>query len=483
MSDVPPDAGDGGAGDGGDGEPSTGEPVLGIVASRADEASMHVHEHLLDLADWTAREDGGRRAADGGGTYHTCPGAVCRTVEERHLETTDAADRFDADLAALLFVSRHAGETGPLLTTHATGNLGPAEHGGAPNELATAAPGVVGPVLAGLADAAPDGYDVSMECTHHGPSRVGCPSQFVELGSGPEQWDDPAAARAVAAGALAARGVDPTPERSVAVFGGGHYAPRATRIARETDWGVGHVCADWGLSAVPDDATRRRVAAQAVRRSGATRAVDDTDEGTGDAVTAALADLEVPVVGERFLRETTGVPLPTVRAVEGALGTVADGVRYGDCGRTGATDAGADAVADVAVVALPPTLVETAAGVDPESAVEAVASTTVAHETAEAGARPGDRVAVPAEDERGRAAVVDALLAVCERAYDVARSGDVVVLTRSVFDPAAAAEAGVPEGPAFGRLADGEPVTVDGETVRPEDVRTTERTEIRLSGG
>jgi len=33
-----------------------------------------------------------------------------------------------------------------------------------------------------------------------------------------------------------------------------------------------------------------------------------------------------------------------------------------------------------------------------------------------------------------------------------------------------ARDRGVPEGPAFGRLADGDPVEVDGETVTPEDV-------------
>ncbi|EMA53154.1 hypothetical protein C450_07567 [Halococcus salifodinae DSM 8989] len=48
----------------------------------------------------------------------------------------------------------------------------------------------------------------------------------------------------------------------------------------------------------------------------------------------------------------------------------------------------------------------------------------------------------------------------------------------TAFDPAAARDAGVPEGPAFGRLADGEAVTVDGRTIEPEGVH--ERRERRF---
>jgi len=52
---------------------------------------------------------------------------------------------------------------------------------------------------------------------------------------------------------------------------------------------------------------------------------------------------------------------------------------------------------------------------------------------------------------------------------------DAIVAEETAFDPQLAREAGVPDGPKFGALADGESVTVDGETVSPERVRT-ERT-------
>ncbi|MFC6753812.1 hypothetical protein ACFQEU_10110, partial [Halorubrum tibetense] len=45
-----------------------------------------------------------------------------------------------------------------------------------------------------------------------------------------------------------------------------------------------------------------------------------------------------------------------------------------------------------------------------------------------------------------------------------------VIARETAFDPGLAAKRGVPEGPAFGRLANGEAVEVDGKTVRPVQV-------------
>jgi len=74
-------------------------------------------------------------------------------------------------------------------------------------------------------------------------------------------------------------------------------------------------------------------------------------------------------------------------------------------------------------------------------------------------------------DSGDREALVDALVAVLAERYDSVEHGeDSVVVRERGFDPERARELGVPEGPAFGRLANGEAVDVDGTTVAPEDV-------------
>jgi len=446
--------------------------MIGTVVSRADEASTHIGERLLALADWTEHEDGTRPDAEGGGTVYRHDGFELREFETLHLHLEDAATAFpDPDL--LVFVSRHAGETGPLLSAHFTGNLGPAEYGGADGELARAAPNAGDRVLERLHEHAPEGYDVAMECTHHGPSHVGAPSLFVEVGSAEPQWLDPGAAEAVARAVLDLSGTAPDTHRTVVGFGGGHYAPRFERIARETDWAVGHVAADWGLDAMTDAGIdAERVIEQVFAESGADRAVIDGDRPD---IEATIADLGYQVVSETWLRETTGVPLDIAGRLEDALSPVGDGLRFGERARR--VEPGADVHPEIHT--LPPDLLSDLQGIDADRAREAVATHSVAYETAENGNRVAGSIAVP-----DREAYDEFLDAACEilgdRYESVDRGDDELRVTERAFDPATARERGVPEGPAFGTLADGQPVEVDGETVGPDEVHETRRRTYRL---
>jgi D-aminoacyl-tRNA deacylase len=442
--------------------------VLAIVVSRADEASVHVGERLLDAAEWTERTDGSRTDAAGGGRYYTAPGAELREFEELHIRLERPADAFSTDPELLVFVSRHAGDTGPLLTAHTTGNFGPADYGGEPNALARAAPNALARVREAFERHAPEGYDVGMECTHHGPTEVGAPSLFAELGSDEPQWNDPGGAEAVARAVLDLRGVEPDRERQVVGFGGGHYVRRFERVVEETDWAVGHVAADWGLAAMGDlrDPGARAVVERAFERSAATRALLDGD-GDDPAIRAAIEDAGYEAVSETWLRETAGVPLDVVERTEATLSPVSEGLRFGAAAE--GFDGGFE------VVSLPADLLAEAAGIDRERTREAVATRAVAFETVENGTVPDGRAAV--RDPADRGAVLDDLLAVLRTKYDAVEREDGVAVARlSGFDPAKARKLGVPEGPTFGRLAAGEAVEVGGREIPPEAVESqTER--------
>ncbi len=449
--------------------------MIALVVSRADRASEHVGEHVLDLAAWDERVDDTREEAAGGGTYHTRPGFELRTFEELHLHLDGVAEAFD-DPDFLCFLSRHSGETGPLLSAHFTGNFGPADYGGADGELARACPDAQKAVVEALAEHAPEEYDVGIECTHHGPSRVGVPSMFVELGSSGEEWDDPDGARAVARAVLDLKGISPDradgdDTRHVVGFGGGHYAPRFERVVRETDWAVGHVGADWPLEAMGPVGEHRDVVRAAFEESAADFALVDGDRSR---LTETIEDLGYRVVSETFLRETNGVPRALAERVEADLGTVDDGVRFGARARVGV---GESSAARFGVTDLSRELVDGALGVDHDAARAAVDDHTVAFHTEENGRRPTGRVALPASDGDEAASgdpfdrLVDALCDVLRGRYDeVTREDGVIVAHERAFDAETAADLGVPEGPAFGRLAGGQTVDVDGREVSPEDV-------------
>ncbi|MFB6296093.1 MAG: D-aminoacyl-tRNA deacylase [Halobacteriales archaeon] len=459
--------------------------MIGIVVSRADEASVHIGERLLELADWTEREDESRADAEGGGAVyrHEAPGGgnesggkghtfELREFEDLHLHLDGVAGAFP-DPELLAFVSRHAGETGPLLSAHFTGNVGPGEYGGADGDLARAAPNAGDRVLSRLREHAPEGYDVAMECTHHGPSEVGAPSLFVEVGSAKPQWRDAEAAEAVARAVLDLSGASPDSDRTVVGFGGGHYAPRFERIARETDWAVGHVAADWGLEALAgSDIAAERVIEQVFAESGATRAVLD---GDWPEVAATIADLGYDAVSETWLRETSGVGLALAGRLEDALSPVEDGLRFGERARQGTT--GTDIHPEVH--SLPADLLSDLQGIDAERTREAVAAHALAYETEAGGTRIAGSIAVP--NSEAYDGLLDAVCEILADRYEHAeRADDELHVTERAFHPAKARERGVPEGPAFGRLADGQPVEVDGETVDPEDVHETRRRTYHL---
>ena len=426
--------------------------MIGIVVSRADEASEHIGDHLLEAGDFE------QVAPDA----HRADGFELREIEDLHIHAEDAAAAFD-DPDLVVFVSRHSGETGPLLSAHYTGNFAAeAEFGGSPRSLAPACPNAHHAVLDSLREYAPDEYEVAMECTHHGPTSVGAPSMFVELGSDEAEWRDPEGASAVARAVLDLQGVEPDGDRALVAFGGGHYAPRPTRILAETDWPVGHVAADWSLDDLGDPREHRDVVDAMFAESGAEYAVVDGDK---PAVREAVADLGYEVVSETWVRETDGVPLDLVASLEDHVGRVDDGLRFGAPAESHE--------GDYHVVDLPGDLLDAAHAVDPEATVAAAQQRALAVLTEE----NGNRLAGPAAFATGNDydALVDDLADLLSADYDdVTREQAELTAGRETFDPEAAAALGVPEGPAYGKLANGQSVEYDGTTITPGEVARTE---------
>ncbi len=493
--------------------------VIGLVVSSADTASVTISDQLHELVEWESHRDAA------GDEYEQYDDFEMRTIDEWHLEAENASELFSTTPQIIAFLSRHSGDTGPLLTTHFTGNFGPAEYGGEPGSFAQACPMIQQTLLEAFDRYAPSKYDVGIECTHHGPTTVGAPSLFVELGSSKTEWNDPDGAHAVAQAILELSGEDAPAnvetDRTVVGFGGGHYAPRFERIIRETDWVVGHIGADWALDSMGAPAANRDIINHAVTASDADVALvaDDRPE-----LTKVISQADIRVVQERWLRETTGVSRPMVSALENALVPIASGLRLGtpateydpatsdefvitdrhtdndavgtvhtkdssdidtgtnhnvDAERTESEDSHniRDAIdradADAVVLAFPTSLMETISGIDIETTNQVFSEHTLAFETTEGGTRPTGRMIV--SDYLSVESITHALIDILKLKYDrVERTNETLRVRRQVFDPVKAATLDVPEGPAFGRLAAGESVTVAGRTIDPEAVHTTE---------
>ncbi|MCJ0618700.1 hypothetical protein JZX76_03940 [Haloarcula hispanica] len=439
--------------------------MLGIVVSHADAASMHIGEHLRSLRDWETSVDETRPDDEGGGTVYQIDSVELREFEALHLDIENVAAAFD-DPDLLVFASKHAGETDELLTAHHTGNFGVAEYGGEDGQFARACPGAHKAVVSALQRHAPPDYEVGMECTHHGPTAVGVPSMFVEVGSAEPQWEDPDAAEAAARAILdlADEPADKPREngtrRHLLGVGGGHYAPRFERVVRETDWAVGHIAANWSLDALAEwavsDAERDTVLDRAFRASAADYALM---EGDRPDLTAAIESLGYRVVSETFVRETTGVDLGLVETLEDAVRPVDDGLRFGELA------SGYDG--EWTVIDLPNELISDVRGVDSEALRETIERQSIAYATEQNGTVLTGPIVCPAATEIE--AVVEPLVEILERRFDsVDWTADELVARETAFDPDLARTAGIPEGPKFGKLASGQSVEIDGEEIDPE---------------
>jgi D-aminoacyl-tRNA deacylase len=146
----------------------------------------------------------------------------------------------------IVFLSRHSSQSGkPTLSVHTPGNFGEAELGGLPRSLSVSPATAMRDALKALMRIKTEtglDYEVSYECTHHGPS-LNVPAMFVELGSSLPQWNDLKAAAAVAEAAMEAiaKFKFSNNKKAALGIGGTHYNHKFTRMALEDEAVFGHM--------------------------------------------------------------------------------------------------------------------------------------------------------------------------------------------------------------------------------------------------
>lgn len=175
------------------------------------------------------------------------------------IHSQNITEHFTTDL--VIFVSRHASQSGyPTLSVHVPGNLDKAELGGLPKRVSICPASAMKEALLELAKAKDESdlpYEVSYECTHHGPS-LDAPTMFAELGSSPEQWKDLKAAEAVAHAAMKAATKD-TKYPTVLGVGGPHYNQRFTKIALTTNRAFGHIISKYAAPTAEPEVVKQCV--------------------------------------------------------------------------------------------------------------------------------------------------------------------------------------------------------------------------------
>ncbi|UCF44709.1 MAG: hypothetical protein JSW44_02735 [Candidatus Bathyarchaeota archaeon] len=226
-----------------------------LVTSRKDPAGLIIAKQVLNCYPFSITgetfQENPTFSADISGKKVTLITLNKETINAQHLP-----DNF-ANLSLIVFISRHSSTSGtPTLSVHTPGNFGAAELGGLPRKVSISPATAMRNALKALMlfkEGMKLDYEVSYECTHHGPS-LDVPAMFVELGSSPKQWRDSKAAEAVAHAAMSAIGkFGAFKKTAVLGIGGTHYNQRFTRMALDGEAVFSHMIPKYAVQWVDSE--------------------------------------------------------------------------------------------------------------------------------------------------------------------------------------------------------------------------------------
>jgi D-aminoacyl-tRNA deacylase len=217
-----------------------GSPTFVLVASSKNPASRTIASALIERHGFesTGINFGSRDIFQKGSV-------ILATIDTEIIEPPDLDSFFRP--RAYVFLSTHRAESGiPSLTVHTTGNFTDREVLGArPREVGAIDPDLQKNYLIALNErkAELEGYEVTIEATHHGPTSLRRPVLFVELGSTERQWGDAHAAGVISDALMASLATGKSWDKVGLAFGGTHYPQKFNKVILEGEYALSAVVA------------------------------------------------------------------------------------------------------------------------------------------------------------------------------------------------------------------------------------------------
>jgi D-aminoacyl-tRNA deacylase len=431
---------------------------VALINSQQDKAGVNIRHHIEQLLD-TIIQCGDR---DLDRTYDFYD------VAERLIHAENIDTQIDADL--LIFLSRHySANPVPVLTVHVTGNFGTADVGGTPRTLAPAAPAMMQATLRSLRKHCPEGYRVSYEVTHHGPTGLSHPSFFVEIGSTEKEWTDPVAARAVAESVLSASPMNPVP---LIGFGGTHYATRETEIALTSRGAFGHIAHTREIPMLDEEMVKAMMV-----KSGAVAAYIDRkalDSKELHNLAAMLTRLSILRLSESEIMAIGHLSWNTYQAVRGMAEKISSGAR---CYIHNLQGEGT-----LCTVRVNPDLIGETVKSDETGLIQSLNNLPVVHLSTHDNRLLPEFITY--EDHSSQ--IINDLNTLCVKIIRnkeiTATEKDILIIQKVRFDPHKARNLGVPAGPSFKHLVAGQAIEIDGRMITPDMVSSCSEIKIHIPG-
>jgi len=144
----------------------------------------------------------------------------------------------------IIFASTHKSETNkPSLSLHPPGNFRNADFGGKPGKISNTSAQLLKYLFQQLnknSQHLKDKYEITLECTHHGPS-INTPCAFIEIGSTEKQYQDKQAGKTIAKTILSLQNFKPKSQIPAIGIGGPHYCPNFNKIQLNSKYAISHI--------------------------------------------------------------------------------------------------------------------------------------------------------------------------------------------------------------------------------------------------
>jgi D-aminoacyl-tRNA deacylase len=290
---------------------------------------------------------------------------------------------------------------------------------------------------------------------------------YVEIGSSETQWEDPIP------GDIIARAILSVDFKEVPValgFGGGHYAPRQSKLLFETDVTFGHNFPNYQLPHID-----REIFRQAFEKSGADFVYFDRKsmpskerERIGDLV----KELGLEILRESDVREMKGVSWNLYRKLlvkanelcPGARVKLTDGLK---------DQIGIHGMLRLSSVGVSQQLLHEAELVDKRGLKHFVQSQNVAY-LENTNGTIGDTIFCNGDDcgEMIVQALKNECIKILKEHYEIEYipEDNILFIIEKKFSPELARKWGILPGPMFGELANGKSVTINGKKIKSEMV-------------
>lgn len=207
-----------------------------IIVSKKDIAGMNIFDCLVSEFEFLKTED----KILGNSVYSRGRVSLIQSDEDS-LFSGELAEQVDAD--TIIFATRHqSAEKKPCLSCHVPGNWSSADYGGEEGKVCIAPGSLLKEFYLRLkANNNLDGFETTLECTHHGPL-ITKPCIFVEIGSCEDDWKRKDAGMIIAKTISDVLFLDVPEYKVVFGVGGPHYCNNFNKLNERTEYAVGHVC-------------------------------------------------------------------------------------------------------------------------------------------------------------------------------------------------------------------------------------------------